>query len=95
MHITITDCYFSLATVANRNCQNIITHCEYTQFSIHQNRIRTPYSLSPGKTWQDKVKEIRTEMKNKKAFALVLYKMDEIACKLATLHWHGELEVMI
>lgn len=35
-----------------------------------------------GKRWQDKVKDVRVELKKKQATAVVLQALDEIACKL-------------
>ena len=38
------------------------------------------YFLNSGKTWQEKVKHVRGTMKKKKADALVVTALDEIAC---------------
>lgn len=39
------------------------------------------YFLNSGKTWLEKVKHVRGTMKKKKADALVVTALDEIACK--------------
>ena len=38
------------------------------------------YFLNSGKTWQEKVKHVRGTMKKRKADALVVTALDEIAC---------------
>ena len=35
----------------------------------------------PGKSWQDKVRELRETLRKKKAYALVVTALDEIACE--------------
>ena len=39
------------------------------------------YDVIVGKSWNDKVKEVREKMTKKKADALVVTALDEIACK--------------
>ena len=40
----------------------------------------TIYFLNSGKTWQEKVKHVQGIMKKRKADALVVTALDEIAC---------------
>jgi len=34
-----------------------------------------------GKSWGDKIKELRAEMSSNDATAVIVYKLDEVACK--------------
>ena len=34
-----------------------------------------------GKSWGDKIKELRAEMSSNDASAVIVYKLDEVACK--------------
>lgn len=43
------------------------------------------YSV-PGKSWKDKVKDIRAEMSSNSATSVVVYKLDEVACKSEACH---------
>ena len=45
----------------------------YFEWELH-------YFLNSGKTWQEKVKHVRGTMKKRKADALVVTALDEIAC---------------
>ena len=39
------------------------------------------FNYCTGKSWQDKIKELRDEMSANQASAVVVYKLDEVACK--------------
>ena len=41
--------------------------------------------LSPGKSWSDKVNDVRAKMKAKQATGVVFHKLDDEACKYESL----------
>ena len=38
-----------------------------------------------GKSWQEKIRELRENLKKKRAYALVVTALDEVACKCIVL----------